>query len=87
MASKEQIKKEFFMCLLKGHYEPAINDIVIKDIVSKDLYKKYQYELNTDDFNEIGDELEEKGYFKWNDDGHLALTIKGLDYLSRFYKG
>ena len=31
------------MCLLKGHYEPAINDIVIKDIVSKDLYKKYQF--------------------------------------------
>lgn len=87
MASKEQIKREFFMCLLKGPYEPAINDIVIQGIVSKDLYKKYQYDLTTDDFNETGDELEEKGHFKWNDDGHLALTSEGLDYLLKFHKG
>ena len=87
MASKEQIKKEFFMSLLKGPYEPAVNDIVIQGIVSKDLYKKYRYELSADEFNEIGDELEREGYFQWNNDGQLALSLEGLDHLSRFHKG
>jgi hypothetical protein len=87
MASKEQIKKGFFMSLLKGPYEPAVNDIVIQGIVSKDLYKKYQYELAADEFNGIGDELVEAGYFQWNNNGQLALTTEGLDHLSRFHKG
>ena len=85
MASRDLIKKEFFLYLLKGPYEPSINDTVIQGIVSKDLYKKYQYELTTDEFNEIADELEEEGYFQWNDDGQLALTAKGLDHLSKFH--
>lgn len=87
MASKDQIKKGIFMSLLKGPYEPAVNDIVIHGIVSKDLYKKYQYELSADEFNEIGDELAEAGYFQWNNDGQLALTTEGLAHLSGFHKG
>lgn len=86
MASKDQIKKGFFMSLLKGPYEPAIEDIVIHGIVRKDLYKKYQYELSADEFNEIGDELEAEGYFQWNHDGQLALTTAGLAHLYKFHK-
>jgi predicted transcriptional regulator len=86
LQSKDQIKKEFFISLLKGRYEPAINDIVVQRIISKDLFNKYRYELTTDEFNNIGDELEEQGYFQWNDDGRLALTSKGLDHLSQFHK-
>lgn len=85
-ASKDQIKKEFFMTLLKGPYEPAVNDIVVEGIINKDLYKKYQCELTTDEFNEIGDEMEQEGYFKWDNDGHLALTPEGLAHLSKYHK-
>lgn len=73
------------MALVKGPYEPAINDVIAEDIGNKGLYKKYQCDLNSDEFNKICDELEE-GYFKWNNDGHLALTAEGLEYPSKFHK-
>ena len=86
MATRDQIKKEFFISLLKGPYEPAAEDIVVQAIITKDLYKKYQHDITADEFNEIGDELEEEGYFKWNVDGHLALTTEGLNHLSKYHK-
>lgn len=85
-ATKDQIKKEFFLSVLKGPYEPAVNDVIVEGIVNKDLYKKFQCEITTDEFNDIGDELEAAGYCKWNDDGHLALTAEGLEYLLKYHK-
>lgn len=81
MATKEQIRREFFATLLKGSQGVAVGDAVIPAILIKDLYKKYQYELSHDEFDAIGDELENEGYFSWNADGLLAVTAEGLAYL------
>lgn len=86
MATIDQIKKEFFISLLKGPFEPSIDEVIVEGIVNKGLYKKYQLELTSDEFNDIGDELEEEGYCTWNDNGHLALTAKGLIHLAIFQK-
>ena len=83
MATNDQIKYEIFVSLLKRHNGPAINDVVVEGVVRVGLNKKYQYHLTQDEFYNIGDKLVEAGCFKWNDDGRLALTPVGLDYLSR----
>ena len=84
MATKDQIKNEFFLSLLKRLHEPVVNDIVVVNLVRSSLTKKHQYHLAEDEFNMIGDELAEAGLFRWNDDGRLALTLEGLTYLKRF---
>ena len=55
MATIEQIRKEFFITLAKSGRGIAVDDVVLPAIVIKDLYKKYNYELSTEGFNEIGD--------------------------------
>lgn len=83
MATKEQIKAEIFISLRKRLNEPAIHDIVVINLVRSGLTKKYQYHLTEEEFNTIGDELVDTDYFRWNDDGRLALTSVGLNHLSR----
>lgn len=77
-----QIRKEFFASLLKQGNGVAAGDVVIPAIVIKDIYKKYQYELTTEEFDTIGDELEAEGLFNWNVDGLLAITAAGIEALS-----
>jgi hypothetical protein len=84
MATIDQIKNEFFISMFKRVHGPVINDLVVAGIVRAALTKKYQYHLTTDEFNTIGDELTEAGLYRWNDNGHLALTEEGLEYLARF---
>lgn len=86
MITKEQIKQEFFASLTKQSNGIAVNDVVLPAIIIKDLYKKYQYEITTDEFNAVGDELETAGYFRWNEDGHLALTAAGLNFIEKNIK-
>lgn len=82
MPTIEQIKREYFISLLKRHNGPGVNDVVIPNVVRTGLKNKYQYHLINDEFNTIGDELVEAGYFRWNDNSQLALTSEGLKYLS-----
>ncbi|MBT2560091.1 hypothetical protein J7E50_02500 [Pedobacter sp. ISL-68] len=77
MPTIEQIKHEIFISLRKRIQEPGINDIVVEGVVRVGLTKKYQYHLTAEEFNTIGDELAEGGYFRWNDNGRLALTADG----------
>ncbi|SDF80553.1 hypothetical protein SAMN05216464_1338 [Mucilaginibacter pineti] len=84
MATKEQIKAEIFFSMFKRLHAPVINDIVVVGIVRALLNKKYQYHLDTDEFNTIGDELADAHLFRWNDNGQLALTAEGLAYMTRF---
>lgn len=86
MGTKEQIKAEIFLSLRKRLHEPAVHDIVVINLVRSGLTKKYQYDLVEEEFNAIGDELAEAGYFRWNDDGRLALTAEGLRCLSHLKK-
>lgn len=81
MATKEQVKREIFLSLLKRLHAPALNDIVVINLVRSGLTKKFQYALTDEEFFAIGDELVEIGYFRWNDDGRLALSSEGLAYL------
>lgn len=86
MITKEQIKREFFISLTKQSHGMAVNDIILPAIIIKDLYKKYQCEITIDEFNDIGDELEIEGYFRWNDDGFLAITLTGLEFIKHNIK-
>jgi hypothetical protein len=83
MLSKDLIIKEFFASLLKRPYEPAVNDVIIDNVVRLALTKRYQYHITEEEFVTIGDELVEAGYFKWNENGKLALDEGGLLYLSK----
>jgi predicted transcriptional regulator len=83
MPTIDQIKSEIFLSMFKRVHGPVINDVVVIGIVRAGLTKKYQYHLDTDEFNTIGDELAEESLFRWNDNGQLALTAKGLEYLTR----
>jgi hypothetical protein len=87
MVTSEQLKKVFFAILLKQPHGIAIDDVVIPAIVIKDLYKKYQYDITVDEFDQIGDQLEAGGYFRWNEDGLLAITESGLNYIEHNRKG
>lgn len=84
MPTIEQLKDEIFISLRKRLQEPGIKDIVVEGVVRVGLTKKYQYHLTKEEFNSIGDELAEAGYFRWNDNGRLALTAEGLEHLSQF---
>jgi len=84
MATIDQIKAEFFLSMFKRLHGPAINDIVVVGIVRALLNKKYQHHLTTDEFNTMGDELADAGYFRWNDNGQLALTPVGVKYLESY---
>jgi len=83
MATKDQIKNEIFASMLKRQHGPMTNDIVVINIVRVALNKKYQYYLDAEEFNIIGDELVEAGQFRWNDNGQLALTDIGVIHLGK----
>lgn len=53
MATKEQLRKYFFVTQTKNTRPVAVNDIGLTAMVIKDLYKKHQYELSTEEFHEL----------------------------------